>query len=536
MKVVQTFRPEAESHLSAMKGGWLSAEYHWMAWALSCLRLRKYFESVELVTSEAGKQLLIDTLELPYTNVSTALENKLQDYPPQLWSLAKIFTYSIQQEPFIHFDGDVFLWDRPDRSWQHADLIAQNLELNLFFYRETLNDIKQHFSYIPECLSNAQQADNILASNTGIFGGKNIAFIRRYAAEAFSFVDNNLQHIHKTKAGNLNFIFEQLLLHCLAEKAQLKINYVIPDIVDNPLYQQFVRFEDIPYIKMIHPVGGFKRDQFVCNHLAKRLRKEYPEYYYRILSFCKKNAVPVQGRIYNFIHVDGTDINSDDSAIIEQVKSDQFIRTRACIKYIRTLNNLPVDEQENENTIDEFINTITDPLQKEFLSEIFKLEQEKVFCYDMLPNARNAADKYLKAKSRYEAATGLFEATDKNVWNMQVEISPETKRVELGWKWQYTYPAEVDAMIKAQFDAEPSLWQVALVQDVIRLSVEEYYLDQLDMIIVESIGSGTTIKQVAEAAAQYFEPKEIQEEPASFNKLIIDSVRRLSYAGVLRIN
>lgn len=123
MKIIQTFwtgHSKIGDNPFDLKAGWLSCEYHWMSWALSCLQLKKFYSNIELITDSIGKKILIDTFNLPYSSVSTALENSLDKYPAELWSLAKIFSYSIQKEQFIHVDGDVFLWQSLDDKFENA--------------------------------------------------------------------------------------------------------------------------------------------------------------------------------------------------------------------------------------------------------------------------------------------------------------------------------------------------------------------------------------------------------------------------------
>src|SRR5690349_5092674 len=106
MKIVQAFwsKPATGNSLMDINAGWLSPEYHWMSWALSCLQAKKFYQHVELVTDERGKEILIHRLGLPYSSINTQLEAALDTYPPELWSLAKIFSYNLQEEPFIHLD------------------------------------------------------------------------------------------------------------------------------------------------------------------------------------------------------------------------------------------------------------------------------------------------------------------------------------------------------------------------------------------------------------------------------------------------
>ena len=70
MKYIQTFwtRATTEADLLNISAGWLSPEYHWMSWALSCLQLKKLFGNIELITDTKGKYILSEVLKLPYDN------------------------------------------------------------------------------------------------------------------------------------------------------------------------------------------------------------------------------------------------------------------------------------------------------------------------------------------------------------------------------------------------------------------------------------------------------------------------------------
>jgi hypothetical protein len=86
--------------------GFLSPEFNWMGWALSCLQLKQYYRYVELYTNNAGYEVLINKLKLPYDEVHLVLNDIT--FPPQLWAYPKLYTYSLQSAPFLHIDGDAF--------------------------------------------------------------------------------------------------------------------------------------------------------------------------------------------------------------------------------------------------------------------------------------------------------------------------------------------------------------------------------------------------------------------------------------------
>ena len=151
MKITQTFWTGLNDGVTNLniKAGWRSAEYHWMSWALSCLTLRRQYERVELYTDELGKHILIDVLKLPYTKVHLIFDESFQ-CRPELFSLAKIKTYSVQDEPFLHVDGDIYLWQPFPKSFSEAGLIAPNLEMDLFFNKEILETVHEKGFKIPD--------------------------------------------------------------------------------------------------------------------------------------------------------------------------------------------------------------------------------------------------------------------------------------------------------------------------------------------------------------------------------------------------
>ena len=109
-----------------------------MCWALSCLNAKKIYGNIELYTDTVGKKILIDKLNLPYDRVHLVFDNNdfMDSLPNELWAISKIYTYSLQNEPFIHVDGDFILWENLDFQ---KDITCQNLELNFDLYKDIYN-------------------------------------------------------------------------------------------------------------------------------------------------------------------------------------------------------------------------------------------------------------------------------------------------------------------------------------------------------------------------------------------------------------
>ncbi len=265
-------------------GGWNSKKYYFMNWALSCLQLRKFYNDVELLTDERGKHLLIDCLNLPYTNVRVELDC-LNHYHTMLWTLPKIYSYKIQNEPFIHADGDVIIWERFNDNIETAQLCSQQLVMDHKPQYFVLDEIFDNFNYIPECIKKDKDENTTLCiSNAGILGGTNLDFFKEYVDQSFEFVDKNLSNLYKLKSGIFGMIFEEYLFYCLAKEKGIDITYLLEPIGDDFQGTKLVDFESVPYkVKYIHPVGAYKRNPDIAESLSNTLLRFYPEWYYGIL-------------------------------------------------------------------------------------------------------------------------------------------------------------------------------------------------------------------------------------------------------------
>lgn len=296
MKIVQTFwsHPiinKVDATLdSRFSGGWFEKKYNYISWALSCLQFNKFYDNIELVTDKLGYELLINKIGLPYTSVIVKLDN-LKQYNPSLWALGKIFTYSLQNEQFIHADGDVFIWEKFPERIEKAQLISQNLENGFPIYYKVLEEIDTHFNYIPSCISlNRRINKNINAYNAGIIGGKNYKFFKAFAEEVFNFINNNSYNIHLVNTCQLNIIFEQYLYYCLANEKKINVECLLVNIDQE--FSGLQIFENVPKnTKFIHIVGGYKKEEKLCKNMANRLRLESPEFYYKINYLLSNNLI-----------------------------------------------------------------------------------------------------------------------------------------------------------------------------------------------------------------------------------------------------
>jgi hypothetical protein len=273
--------------------GWLDKKYNYFSWALSALQFRKYYDELELVTDKRGYDLLINKLELPYTNTRVVLDD-LDQYHPDLFALGKLYAYSIQEQPFIHADADVFIWGKFPEPLENASLLCQNKEDSELYsqlYTKAFVEIAATTGYYPEVLGQSIERNNrIVSVNAGIMGGSDRHFFEQYTKEAFGFVDRVHAQLHKINARDFNTIFEQFLFHALAEDKEAPISYLRNRLV---LFSYDIAdFTGVPArTGYIHLIGSFKRTKPVLDQLAHRLLLDYPEYYFRIMDLMRTNQI-----------------------------------------------------------------------------------------------------------------------------------------------------------------------------------------------------------------------------------------------------
>lgn len=295
MIYVQTLSIHPKNNPYQNTYGWLSPEHHWMAWCLSCLQLRELGYSPVLHCNDAAAGVLIDDLKLPYQQVH-ATHNNFYLPDERLWALSKIHTYSLQTEPFLHIDGDVFLFQKLPESLLDAALIAQNVEEATAFYTDAQQTYMEHFRYFPaEVQADFFSGEPISALNAGILGGTNVGFFQEYALAAKEYVKRNEPYLNKVATDQFNVFFEQHLCFSMATKRGLDIGLLFEEAFKDNQYTGLANFHETPQRRSyLHLLGHFKRDAFACQEMAAHFRVLYPEYYYRVMECCRKKGADMK--------------------------------------------------------------------------------------------------------------------------------------------------------------------------------------------------------------------------------------------------
>jgi hypothetical protein len=274
--------------------GWADRKYNYFSWVLSCLQFKKFYDEVELVTDKEGYDLLINKMELPYTSVKVVLDD-LNHYHGDLWALGKIYTYSIQDKPFIHADGDVLIWQKFSNELEQSPLLCQSKEEGIHFnrtYSTIFLSMMQHFNFYPSVLDRSIAKNNgIRAVNAGIIGGCNLDFYKEYTTQAFEFVNRNIDRLSKVDISVSNIVFEQFLFCALAEENKQTVNFFNPNT--NVLLNDFADYTGVPKrIQYVHlPGQKLKQQRHLVNSMEYRLLKDHPDYYYKTMNLIRTNQI-----------------------------------------------------------------------------------------------------------------------------------------------------------------------------------------------------------------------------------------------------
>ena len=277
MKIIQSFWSGNQQDINN-NYGWYNARFNWISWILSSNQLVKYHKDVELYTDAFGYEILIKKLQLPYTKVHVVLD-ELNHYHKDLWAIAKIKTFQLQTEPFLHVDGDVFVWESLTVKFLDSQLITQNLEITTDYYGSMWNEIVPNLTFLPKEMDNYNNKKSNLACNMGIIGGNDINFFKEYIKKSFEFVDKNNSSWSNINSFNFNVFFEQVLFHEMAKEENKKIDFLFDEVSEDNAYVGFGDFHKVPNKKYLHLLGVYKRNASMCKAMEVYTMKYYPESY-----------------------------------------------------------------------------------------------------------------------------------------------------------------------------------------------------------------------------------------------------------------
>lgn len=271
---------------------WRTPMHHLLAWGLSVQKASKHYPETVLVTDAAGKRLLVDQLDIPFRHVTTDLD-RLRDIDPAWFSLGKLVAYSIQDQPFLHIDADVFLWKPLPSHATQAAVIAQCPEFHAHGLDSPLRRMEDVFTAHKAKLpiewewTRAREEACLREENCGIVGGSNVGFLRYYARTAIDLVLAPENAPAWSSVGDrypFNWCIEQFVLaacvdfhrfHSASPYHGVRVNYLFSSVEEACDINRAAR------VGFTHLWGGAKSHPAVGKLLQERVRRENPAYFRR---------------------------------------------------------------------------------------------------------------------------------------------------------------------------------------------------------------------------------------------------------------
>lgn len=513
MEIIQSYWSCSKDDLLADQAGWLAPEFNLMSWTLSCLQLKKHYDQVTLYCDRKSKKLLIDELALPYTDVRCELD-VLNSYQKGLWAIPKIYAYSKQEKPFLHVDGDVFIWEKFPPELLNKALIAQNMEYATDYYERIMQELEGNLRFFPESIRQERENGNpILAYNAGILGGSDIAFFKTYTKSAFEFITKNLDKLDSIQVSNFNIFFEQYLFYCLAKKHDKKVDVLIDRILGDNQYKGFGDFIEVPYNKTyLHLLGNYKKNESVCLQLANRLRKDFPTYYYKIIDLYRTNGRPLHYDFYSFT------INRYASELLpryQQLKDD--FTNELIPKRSEKIDHVPLEK------------IVPDGLNVKQISDLgdFYRKLEKI--------RRNKFSRISKhfLYGRDINHTQYFEHlfTDlKDIYSKIIVADGEYSIIESEYDWS----GIMDTVFRMNLKGNGEKAKALVVPECHAIGCSLSDVDLLDLEILHILITKKTVGRLINECKKMFPREELKESRLEFEKLIIGRIKKGIHSKVIR--
>lgn len=538
MKIIQSSWSCNQTDLLRFNAGWYSPEYNLMGWALSCLQLKKYYPEVVLYADSVAAEILIDTLQLPYTEVVCNLD-KLNIVHPQLWALPKIHSYSQQYTPFLHVDGDVFIWKPFDDNLLKKELITQNLEVSTDYYETHMKALEAKLIYFPpEIIAERKKNNPIYAYNAGVFGGSDMQFFQKYTQKAIGFIKKNKNVLSQINVGVFNIFFEQYLFYALVKKYKKKVGVLLEEVIGDNEYIGFGDFTEVPHNKQyLHLLGVFKRDKTVCEQMSDRLRLDYPEYYYRIIDLFKKKRISLKKDYYYFID------NPSEKGLTERYT---FLKTRFKKNELVVLVNPKLEEHCKLNLSSNLMKAVfatIEHVEKNFQNEEFSYElREDIQLFetklDILLNQKfiHYSREYLYGRDlNYIQYFQLIFEDPKIGFDIKLVADSLLEMIECKYNWNEVYQSYIDqTIIKSQLNIEPSNIYTAIIPECDLQGYSLINMDDLDLLLIQNLKNPFSINELLNEVKQSFDPIDLEDSLAEFEILILGRIKRLLQTKIIK--
>lgn len=278
-------------------GGWPTLAHYLMSCVLSVETARSHFDGTRLVTDAVGKEMLVDGVELRFDDVRLEL-SEIEEYDPGWWVLGKVQAFRTQDEPFVHIDNDVFLWNGLPERLTNADVLAQNPEHftdeSDYYQLAELEAVRRYpYGWLPKEVEWCRSLYGVhqRSLNTGIYGGHRVDFIQYCAELLFEMLDHrgNRDAIAKIDdkvkvAGLLEMFLPAACIEYHTARRHSPFMTVRAATLFGSAEQAYTDGEAGYYT---HLIGQSKSSPTYARKLETRVRSRYPRYYERCMEYSR---------------------------------------------------------------------------------------------------------------------------------------------------------------------------------------------------------------------------------------------------------
>ena len=251
-----------------------------LSWITSVKSAKLHFKNVVLVTDTWAWDNIFSKLDLPFDEVKLTLDSI--DENTNMWAISKAHAILEMNEPFLHIDSDVYIWEALDKKYLMSNLLVQSNEssesdIQSDFYYSLYEIHNLYFKGINTYLDNSNLIErDIYAYNCGVVGGTDVEFLRKWAKqmiETAHYFDSIIPSIGELEFNPSDVMVwvEQTLLMLMSEHHMVDVSELVEIGVEQSYYTHFCGNvkRDVNLMKALNvksstlfgeiklPIGGF---------------------------------------------------------------------------------------------------------------------------------------------------------------------------------------------------------------------------------------------------------------------------------------
>lgn len=490
MKFIQTFLSACYLNNELSDQWWSHEKYRCYSFALSSHQLVKHDSDVTLVTDKKGKELLIDIFKLPYRNVHIALDEEMNQMPVVTDGLAKIFSWSLPDAPFIFVDETVFLWNAlPEESLHHTFLTFAE-ERNSDPVLKGLYALQKVFNDIPAYLLNEGHAK--LSFSTRIVGGTDERF-KHYYSFVKDLITERIGHEFQAKAfssGEIDPVFLDYFILQFCRLQSIPVKRLFDFAIDDRHFTPFTVFDPIhPDIRLSYIASGLKSDQNTQSNLSFILQSLYPDTHEKIDRYFSKI-------------MEKEDTTATNSESLDE--RNFFVRTFKAIEILSQPSAHGATLPGTVRALETFIHCWPESEEGKLIQDAFAFEKAK---YEYHSTIASSEFRLSRQKLKLNDYRKLFLEQDMDIYRSVFVCGEDIQVVETQWKWgvythiQALYPLRV--VYNCTMPSE--YFQTLLVFNPDINAITEYDLEQFDMLLLDAFRNPSSLEGAFAYISQYFE-------------------------------